>query len=207
MLTARTILDLLEGNGRNVIVVDIQPKYWEWIKDAIDVKAFINFLNQSNKILLIYVDPGAEQNAEGDEQDEVIDFYLNLGLSKEKLRDITFVGKGIRFFAPWFDGGASEYRERKGIVQKVARYMVMNRIDDSGDIEHDHLKQETGIEWQSWMDWDYIFISPDVTPGLLKRFQGAYLCGGGENQCLADIEVLLGAFNVSVKRLKEFIYQ
>ena len=40
----------------------------------------------------------------------------------------------------------------------------------------------------------------------LKRFNGAYIVGGGRNECLREIELLMNAFNIKYKRIDSLVY-
>jgi hypothetical protein len=40
----------------------------------------------------------------------------------------------------------------------------------------------------------------------LKRFQGAYIMGGGRNECLREVELLMNAFNIGYKRIDRLVY-
>lgn len=40
----------------------------------------------------------------------------------------------------------------------------------------------------------------------LKRFNGAYLVGGGRNECLREVELLMNAFNIKYKRIDSLVY-
>ncbi len=42
--------------------------------------------------------------------------------------------------------------------------------------------------------------------GQLKKYSGAYIMGGAENECLREVELLMNAFNIKYKRIQEFVY-
>jgi hypothetical protein len=41
---------------------------------------------------------------------------------------------------------------------------------------------------------------------LLKKFNGAYLVGGGREECLREVELLMNAFNIKYKRIDSLVY-
>ena len=40
----------------------------------------------------------------------------------------------------------------------------------------------------------------------LKKYNGAYIMGGGRNECLREVELLMNAFNIKYKRINQLIY-
>ena len=40
----------------------------------------------------------------------------------------------------------------------------------------------------------------------LKKFNGAYIVGGGRNECLREVELLMNAFNIRYKRIDSMVY-
>ncbi len=40
----------------------------------------------------------------------------------------------------------------------------------------------------------------------LKNFSGAYLMGGGKNECLREVELMMNAFNIKYKRINNLVY-
>ena len=59
--------------------------------------------------------------------------------------------------------------------------------------------------------WDYAneddpIYMPDIRLDELKRFSGSYMVGGGKNECLAEVKLLMNAFNIKYKLVKKFVY-
>jgi hypothetical protein len=49
-------------------------------------------------------------------------------------------------------------------------------------------------------------IVVDMPLNVLKSFSGSYLVGGGKNECLKEVEILMSAFNIKSKKVRNFIY-
>ena len=45
-----------------------------------------------------------------------------------------------------------------------------------------------------------------VSIGKLKQYAGAYVVGGGRNECLCEIRILMNAFNIRAKLIDSLIY-
>ena len=45
-----------------------------------------------------------------------------------------------------------------------------------------------------------------ISVAQLKRFSGAYIVGGGRNECLREVELLMNAFNIKYKRIDSLVY-
>ena len=61
------------------------------------------------------------------------------------------------------------------------------------------------VDWQDWME-DEPFVVNWTSVAQLKRFNGAYLVGGGRNECLREVELLMSAFNIRYKRIDGLVY-
>lgn len=90
-------------------------------------------------------------------------------------------------------------------IQKVVRYMVMNRIDDSRDIPEEILNNFLGGS-NHQLESDPIYIPDFITISNLRKWKGSYLVGGGAYECLKEMQILLNTFNISYTLVKEFIY-
>ena len=42
--------------------------------------------------------------------------------------------------------------------------------------------------------------------GQLRKFNKAYIMGGGRNECLREVELLMNAFNIKYKRIDSLVY-
>ena len=45
-----------------------------------------------------------------------------------------------------------------------------------------------------------------ISVGQLRKFNGAYIMGGGRNECLREVELLMNAFNIKYKRIDSLVY-
>ncbi|MFW6046282.1 MAG: hypothetical protein ACOCP4_00565 [Candidatus Woesearchaeota archaeon] len=57
----------------------------------------------------------------------------------------------------------------------------------------------------SFYDSDMISI-PDIPLNILKKFSKSYLVGGGRDECLEEIQILMNAFNIKYTTVRKYIY-
>jgi len=127
--------------------------------------------------------------------------YLEYGLDEELTHLFTFKEKSYAWLRPWMDQGVSD-----NLIILVVRYLVMNHLTDSRDIEEDVLKEILGEDWGEWMEDDSIHI-PDIHIGDLKALSGSLIGGGGKSECLRELELFMNAFNIKYKEVNDWIYR
>ena len=190
-----------EKRKRNVIVVDVQPMYAPYIH--FNIYDFCDFLMKQNKILYYYNGPDTVGD---DTSKEIIEWlyeqydYTDDLYYKLTSRDTIFYDKGYAFFRSWMDMGADP-----GFIKKAVRFMNENRVYDSRDIDPETWKEKFPDDWQDNFEFDPITI-PDIPINVLKKFNGSYLVGGGRNECLAEVEILMSVYNIKTTKVRKFIY-
>lgn len=187
---------LKEASAQSLIIVDIQPSYKKAINFSIE--SFCEHLIEEdyNKILYLYNGPdlGMENS------DEIMNFLIEDGLDydEEKVEQMpymTFYEKGYAFYRDMMDSGY-DYKD----IVKLIKYMLSKNYNTSEDLEED--------EWKTLKIEDpapnRIFI-PDVLD-MLKKYNNIVLCGGGKNECLAEIEICLDVLDKPYTLLNKFVY-
>jgi|TARA_R110000851_G_scaffold25559_1_gene73448 hypothetical protein len=203
--------DLFEGRNSKCIVVDVQPTY-----TGVDnifgstllpmVKPLMNFLNKQGPIL-------AFVNAEdtGVSDDRIIDIKENwesAGFNANRWNNTEIVDKGYGYFRAWMDEGV-----QPDVIIKVIRTMYQQKVTDSrelfdgdeSDNYQEQMQQLIGNAWEEWMIDDTLSVEW-TSVGQLKKYNGAYIMGGGRDECLREVELLMNAFNIKYKRIEDFVY-
>ena len=211
---------LEESRTTSVIVVDVQPAYAQGSSRG-NQKLFeriIQFVNKQTGPVLMFVN--AEQDMMTDDTVDNIKTYwedvirgeewdqedyddIPIDWSRFQIKD-----KGFGFFRSFIDRGI----EDKTIIRLI-RLMYQNRVNDSRDLfggEHSddyavNFEQFVGPEFKRWMLDDGITINW-TSVAQLKRFSGSYIVGGGRNECLKEVELLMSAFNIKAKRIDSMVY-
>lgn len=192
-----------EKRKNNVIVVDIQPMYESYFNSRIDIDAFIDFIKEQGKILYYYNGP---DTVGSDSKNDIIQWFADRSgyddelLSKLKSKDVIWYDKGYAFFRAWLDHGADP-----GFIKKALRFMMSKKENDSRDIDPEVWAEKFPNDWNPLFEDDNIYL-PDIPLNTLKTFSGAYLVGGGKNECLKEVEILMSTFNIKATKVSKFIY-
>jgi 2'-5' RNA ligase len=176
-----------------LITVDIQPAYTDYIH--FDVESFTKFIN-SYRGNILYLFNGPDFGFES--KQEIIDWLIDKGLKERSLSKIYFYEKNYGFFRNYLDKYG--WDENLNII---LRYMLDNQINDSRDIEFSNLPQVSDHVEEFVSSEDSINI-PEVMFQLTKSNYN--LCGGGKDECLLEIEVLLSVLKKKYNLIQEFIY-
>lgn len=200
---------LTETRSRPCIVVDVQPAYAYWKSRYEDEESkpkaltvsenVIKFVNNQTGPVLMFIN-AEETGLSNDTKDRVIEFWENNKFNPDNWKRVTIVDKGYGYFRSWMDNNVSE-----PIIIKVIRALYQKKVNDSRDLGDIYLEKLVGAEWQDWMKDDPILVEW-TSVARLKRFQGAYIMGGGRNECLREVELLMNAFNISYKRIDSLVY-
>jgi hypothetical protein len=203
----------MEGRNTPVICVDVQPEYMNPVLEDI-----IQFVNNQTGPVLMYVN-AEDQGLSGDTVQDVKSYWEDTirgeDADPEDYNDspinwsrFQIVDKGYGFFRTFIDAGISDK-----VIIKTIRLMYQNKVYDSRELfggEHsddyaEKFEQFIGHEFESWMLSDGITVKW-TSVAQLKRFSGAYIVGGGRNECLKEVELLMNAFNIKYKRIDHLVY-
>jgi len=192
--------ELFEGKNTPVIIVDVQPAY-DGHGSRI-VEPLMEFLNGQRGPVLAFFN-GEDLGL--DSKHATMEYFLENGLDEDKLDDIKFREKTYAFFRNWMDAGM----EDRDLI-KVIRAMVTQRKEDTRDFSEEELRKilgdETYDDWADTIESDNCYIPHEVKLSELKKLSGGYLVGGARHECLAEIKLLMDAFNIKYKLMKNFIY-
>jgi hypothetical protein len=168
----------------------------------------VPYLNEHTGPILAYFN-GEELDL--DSESQVKEYFFENDLDEEKLEDIKFREKTYAWFRGWMDDDHVSDDVKRKVIIKVAREMIMTRNWDSRDIDEERYPILLGDLWEEYgvedmvLGGDNLYI-PSIDLGELKKFSGGYLCGGGQHECLAEIQLLMNALNIKYKLMREFIY-
>jgi len=187
---------ITEGLTHPCIVVDVQPEYIEdgpWFDTGLQI---INFLNGRQGPILMFVN--AEQDGlTADSIPQIKEWWEDYGFEEDNWNRVTIVDKGFGYFRAYMEQGASD-----ATVIKMIRTLYTKKLNDARDLEYDEYVAIMGDDSLI----DEVFAINWTSVAQLKRFNGAYIMGGGRNECLREVELLMNAFNVRYKRIDDLVY-
>lgn len=194
--------ELFESKSTNIVVCDVQPEYDKWCHKI--VGPLCNFLNQQTGKIYVWYNG---QGLSSDDMSDVQIYYEENGLDPEVTGRIIFIEKEYGFLRNWMDSGVPDR-----IIIKVIRAMVQKRINDSRKLDLDSIlpKNEiielTNSGRDNWWEDDGISFPYWFEVNELRNMSPFYLCGGGENECLKEVELICNAFNIKYKRIQKLVY-
>lgn len=208
---------LEEGRSHAVIVVDVQPEY---CGDNPVCQRVVDFVKKQTGPILMFVN-AEDQGQTGDTVSDIQQWWdESAGLDHDRLEQdpeyageidwdrFTIVDKGYGYFRTWMDSDVAP-----ATIIKVIRYLYQEKLSDSrllfgGEDSSGYpnkMAEFIGEEFQKWMLDDPIIVQW-TSVSQLKKFNGAYLVGGGRNECLREVELLMNAFNIKYKRIDSLVY-
>lgn len=202
---------LLEGRSYPCIVVDVQPEYCP-MSDVCE--KIISFVNKQTGPVLMFVN--AEDSGLTSDTIDSIKLYweeivTELSGDYEDESPVNWdrfeiVDKGYGYFRSWMDSGIDSR-----IIIATIRELYSQRKSDSRDLVFpDDVKEMTTIQSEiqdaiEEMGDDPLVVNW-ISVGQLRKFNGSYIMGGGRDECLREVELLMNAFNIKYKRIDSLVY-
>lgn len=202
---------LIEGRNHPVICVDVQPEYCG--DDSICEKIIKFVAVQQTGPVLMFVN-AEEQGLTGDTITGVREYW------EDTVREITnnydneqpidwrrfqIVDKGYGYFRSWMDSGIDP-----AVIIAAVRELYLQKKSDSRELTFPPFNQRTTLQSLIMGAMEELGDDPLIvnwtSVAQLKRFSGAYIVGGGLNECLREVELLMNAFNIRYKRINSLVY-
>lgn len=186
---------LIESTRNELVVVDVQPVYKNYIK--FNIESFINYIKEQNYYRILYLFNGPDFGFETEH--EIKEWLFEKVEYDEELcefiQTFKFYEKNYGFYRDLID---SDYDEAD--IIKLIKYMTNKKENDSRDLE-DEEWDKLNIQNPSP---NHIYI-PDVID-ILKNHNNIHLCGGGKKECLKEVEICLKVLNKDYKLLDKWVY-
>lgn len=213
-MRAREIIT--EGRNHPVICVDVQPEYCG-IHDGdenptcVDIIDFVA-VKQTGPVLMFV--NAEDQSLTRDTITSVREYW------DDTVREITgnydneqpvdwrrfqIVDKGYGYFRSWMDSGIDP-----AVIIAAVRELYLQKKSDSRELTFPPFNQRTTKQSLVMGAMEELGDDPLIvnwtSVAQLKRFGGAYIVGGGRNECLREVELLMNAFNIRYKRIDSLVY-
>ena len=182
-----------------MVVVDIQPFYHKHHTNI--TPKLIEYINNSTGDVLWFHN-GCNVGIE-DTVIEQKEYLLEWGMDEDRLDEIDFEEKDYAFFRGWMDTGVDE-----DDIITVGKYMLKHDKNDSRDLDEDDYKnmKYDSDETEEFLSKDDPLIIPDIDLNRLKRYNNCILAGGGRNECLEEIRLLMEMLGMRYNMENRFIY-
>jgi hypothetical protein len=191
---------LTEANRNSIILVDFQPAYQSddfGYDDAIE-EAIAHINNAKPRFVTCFFN-GSDVGIE-DTIQEVAWHYVEHGLDEDLLHNFSFKEKSYAWLRNWMDQDIAN-----STIIQVVRYLVMNDMNDSRDIELETFQKLTDGQFGDENPDDSIYI-PDINIADLRKLSGSLIGGGGRHECLRELQLFMNAFNIKYKQVEEWTY-
>ncbi len=177
---------------QGLLVVDVQPAYRQWA-DPVARKVAQRINNTRRPTTVMWVGEGFTRDTEYDVQA----YLRDAGARPGKLAACRFVEKDYGFFRPMMDSGASPE-----IIVELGKAMRRQGVTSACDLDPEALSDAAA---------EQAFNGPGLNlPGwsmdFAKYFAGFVTCGGGADECLAEIELLLAVQDKNYQREDALTY-
>ncbi|GBG14574.1 uncharacterized protein NMK_2173 [Novimethylophilus kurashikiensis] len=176
-----------------LLVVDVQPAYRDWSETVVD--GVVKRINNTRKpVIVMWVGEGLTDDTEAD----VFNYLHYNGARPGKLSQCRFIEKDYGFFRGWMDNGVSS-----STIVKVGKEMLNTRRHSSEDLD---LEAVLEADFEEVAGLASSIATPSFDSRLLSSFNNFDTCGGGGQECLAEIELYLSMLNKPYTRLDELVY-
>jgi len=189
--------------GDKLIVVDIQPVYDKGMEFT--VEQFAKSLKRFNGDILYFYN-GAQMGL--DKLQNIKDWYkstLNDYSSKfeDFLNNIRWIEKGFGFFRDILDGGYGEET-----IKYLFLYLSLNGKWNTNELTDNEIKSMyiDDIVKDKLLKKELVLSLPNFDVDILKKYDGATIVGGGKDQCLAEVKIIMDALKIKYNEFKPFIY-
>lgn len=200
---------ITEGKSHPCIVVDVQPEYCSYQGGAYEPVCWdiIEFINKQTGPVLMFVnaeDSGVSQDSIGSIQE----YWEENGFNPDNWSRIQIVDKGYGYLRSWMDRGTNP-----AVIIRVIREMYQQKVSHSRELFGGENTPEYDEKMQALMGKEFRQFDLDdpitvnwTSIAQLKQFNGAYIMGGGRDECLREVELLMNAFNIKYKRIDSLVY-
>lgn len=204
--------ELTEGKNVPTIIVDVQPAYASAFDDQY-LDELAQFIAGQKAPILMFVNADESGLTEDNVEYDILPWWEEIfernGLDfyEQGYDKMEFFDKGYGYFRAWMDSGVPDE-----LIIKMIRELYQQKESDSrmlfgGDDSEDYIERMNEFlgtdQWESLYD-DNIAVEW-TSVKQLKEYAG-YVCGGGRNECLREVTLLMNAFNIRHKLIEKFIY-
>ena len=175
-----------------LVIVDVQPAYENYID--FDINNMFKYISHFDNILWLY-------NGESVGYDDDLEYWLDSEYDFYETDNITFFKKEYGYFRNLIDAHIDEE-----IITKIGKYMLDHDFYDSRDLsDKDFEKLDLDDKVIEILQFDGIWFNNSLIEEL-KDLNSITLIGGGQDECLKEIEIYCNILNINYSLNTKFIY-
>lgn len=204
MVLLKTILDEIKKMPNDLIIVDVQPAHSSAFKNTF-IQNFSSYLNEYSFKTITYLYNGSEIGYTDDKFNLIEWLVDELGVNEYVVEKIYFYEKVYGYFRSIM--GRNNISDSD--IIRVIKYMLKTDTWDSREIEEENwnkYKLSTEIKEIAFDYEDNIYLPDPTLIDLMKKRNSPILIGGGKDECLKEIELLLVALGKNPKLNYKLIY-
>jgi len=211
-MRASELLNEKASRGRPIVCVDVQPVYANYTPPGYSAEV-AKFLADSRGPILMYVNADETGITEDSVEHDIYPFWEDLFeyngddfYSSDGLDKMEFFDKGYGYLRAWMDNNIPA-----NVIIKTIREMYKQKVSDSRELFSEAEDYEYAMEEFLGSNYDPFMLDDPVSVGWvamdqLKRYNNCYLIGGGRHECLAELAILMNAFNIKYTMIDKLIY-
>lgn len=191
-----------QQKSTTLVSVDIQPGYVKNIR--FNIQNFMTYLNSNagNYKNVLYLFNGPDLGLESEQ--EIKYWMLEHGLEEETLDYIEFYDKGYGWFRSCMDSGYGD------ILMDLLLYMYKKKVDNTEEMKEKDWeflikKNSDMIEFRKFVEGEGGVYFPDVFE-ILKNLTKIDIIGGAQEECLAEVIVMLDVLNKKYNLIHKWIF-
>ena len=185
-------------NSKTILIVDIQPGHKNYI--SFDIYDFVEYLNKNKEKNILYLFNGTELGY--DSEYDIKNWLIKYGLDDDIY--IEFYEKTYGFFRDLIDTGIDD----KYIIE-LGKYMIYNSLYSLNDIPDNYKLEFYKNNNIDLNEYSFFTIPYDIKEFLednIYKNEILELLGGGKDECLLEIKLLLNMMNINYNENYDFIY-
>lgn len=184
-----------------LLIIDVQNSYKKHMRNNL-VDDIVEYSKNFNNINYLW-----DNQVDGDLYSEIPDSILE---DEDYYGNLNIIEKEYGFFRSIMDLGVDEDDEE---LVRLIKFMSNNNVGDVREIEeNDELNEKFKEQFKNSplleVDFDsYVVSLPyDLIEHLSHLKNGVVLVGGGRNECLKEISILLRALDIKFQINEELTY-
>lgn len=174
-----------------IVSCDIQFEYKKAMRGDF-IKRFVQFINLNRDKTIIFLFNG--ETVGGPSEYQYREWLLDIGIDYDIIEESYVFDKGYGQIRELMDSGI----EHDKIVDMI-RYMLDNNYGDSRDMSEE--------EWKALnIDFENNGYGINEVVDFLAEYDDFVLIGGGENECLLEVELFLLAIDKTYRLERSLVY-